>query len=49
MTNEEILEAEKLIAGMRNDLSLIAGTTDADKLAARLPLRLHLCYARRCR
>jgi hypothetical protein len=34
MTDQEILEAEKLIADMRNDLALIAGTTDADKLAA---------------
>jgi hypothetical protein len=33
MTTEEILEADKLIAGMRDDLSLIAGSSnDADKL-----------------
>jgi hypothetical protein len=39
MTNEEILEAEKLLAdaitGMRDYLSLIAGTTDVEKLIPR--------------
>jgi hypothetical protein len=33
MTNEQILEVEKLIADIRVDLALI-GTTDADKSAA---------------
>ncbi len=37
MTNEEILEAEKLIAGIRNDLTVLTGTTDADKLVALAP------------
>ena len=33
VTDQEILEAEKLIARMRDDLSHIAGLTDPDKLA----------------
>jgi hypothetical protein len=36
MTTQEIVEAEKLIAGMRDDLTVIAGTTDAEKLTALL-------------
>jgi hypothetical protein len=32
MTSEEILEAEKAIADMRNVLTVLTGTTDADKL-----------------
>jgi hypothetical protein len=32
MTNNEILEAQKLIADMRDVLSALAGTTDEDKL-----------------
>jgi hypothetical protein len=34
MTSEQILEAQKLVAGIKDDLSLIAGTTDPDKLYA---------------
>ena len=34
VTNEEILEAEKLIAHMRNDLTVLTSTTDVEKLAA---------------
>ena len=34
MTREQIEEAQRLIAGMRADLALIGGTTDADKLIA---------------
>lgn len=34
MTDQEILDAEKLITGMRDDLALIASTTDAEKLTA---------------
>ena len=34
MTDQEILEAEKLIAGIRNDLTVLASTTDAEKLMA---------------
>jgi hypothetical protein len=34
MTDQEILEGQKLIASMRGDLSLIAGTTDIEKLIA---------------
>ena len=32
MTDQEILEAEKVIVGLKNDLTVIAGTTDAEKL-----------------
>ena len=32
MTRQEILEAEKLITGMRDDLTAMASTTDEDKL-----------------
>lgn len=34
MTNEQIEEAQKLIASMRNHLAVLTGTTDANKLAA---------------
>ena len=34
MTNDEILEAQKLIAHMRNDLTVLTSTTDAEKLTA---------------
>jgi hypothetical protein len=37
MTEEEILEAQKLIASMRDDLSLIAGSSnDADRLREKI-------------
>jgi hypothetical protein len=32
MTSQEILEAQSLIAGIRDDLSLIASTTDVERL-----------------
>src|SRR5947207_1658959 len=34
MTNEQILEAENLLADIKNELSLIGGTTDVEKLLA---------------
>ena len=34
MTDKELLEAEKLIADMRNVLTVLAGTTDEEKLIA---------------
>jgi hypothetical protein len=34
VTNEDILEVKKLIASMRDDLNVIAGTTDVEKLIA---------------
>src|SRR5215471_18581970 len=34
MTDKEILEAQKFIADMRNVLTVLTGTTDADKLVA---------------
>jgi len=34
MTDQEILEGQKLIASMRADWALIAGTTDTEKLIA---------------
>jgi hypothetical protein len=34
MTKEEILKAEMRIAEMKNDLAVLTGTTDADKLIA---------------
>ena len=47
MTNEEILQAQKLVASMREDLSLIAGTTDdADKLAALIMEKFQSLYDR---
>ena len=33
MTNEEILEAERLIAGIKSDLAIIAGATNAEEIA----------------
>jgi AcrR family transcriptional regulator len=34
VTNEEILEAEKVIAHIRNDLTVLTSTTDVEKLVA---------------
>jgi hypothetical protein len=34
MTNAEVLESQNLIADMRADLALVAGTTDIEKLVA---------------
>jgi len=35
MTNEEVIEAGRLIADMRNVLTVLTGTTDADKRRTR--------------